>query len=220
MNKSVYSLVLSDEVVAAVDRAAYRAGMSRSAFINSVLAEAVSYTTPEKRMSDIFSEIEQLMSGDIFRIMPRPSDSALAIRSALKYKYKPVIRYGIELYRSFDTSIGKLKVSLRTQSDSLIAEFERFTGIWVRLEQEHIISHFPDGITYETGDGKFTRTFCLPPDKHKLTDDGIAEALSEYIKMFDDIIKLYFANCSDHAKAQAIVRKRYEEYYAGNMPII
>lgn len=220
MNKSVYSLVLSDEVIAAVDRAAYRAGMSRSAFINGVLAEAVSYTTPEKRMSEIFSEIEQLMNGDIFRIMPRPSDSALAIRSALQYKYKPVIRYGIELYRSFDNSIGKLKVSLRTQSESLIGEFERFTELWMRLEQQYIIGHFPHGITYETSDGKFTRTFCLPPDKHKLTDDAIAAALSEYITMFDDIIKLYFANCSDREKAAALVHKRYEEYYAGNMPVI
>ena len=220
MNKSVYSLVLSDEVIAAVDRAAYRAGMSRSAFISGVLAEAVSYTTPEKRMSGIFSEIEQLMNGDIFRIMPRPSDSALAIRSALQYKYKPVIRYGIELYRSFDNSIGKLKVSLRTQSESLIGEFERFTELWMRLEQQYIIGHFPHGITYETGDGKFTRTFCLPPDKHKLTDDAIAAALSEYITMFDDIIKLYFANCSDREKAAALVHKRYEEYYAGNMPVI
>ena len=220
MNKSVYSLVLSDEVIAAVDRAAYTAGMSRSAFINGVLAEAVSYTTPEKRMSDIFSEIEQLMNGDIFRIMPRPSDSALAIRSALQYKYKPVIRYGIELYRSFDSSIGKLKVSLRTQSESLIGEFERFTQLWMKLEQKYIIAHFPHGITYETGDGKFTRTFCLPPDKHKLTDDAIAAALSEYITMFDEMIKLYFANCADHEKAAALVHKRYEEYYAGNMPII
>ena len=41
MNKSVYSLVLSDEVVEAVDHAAYRAGMSRSAFINSVLPKNV-----------------------------------------------------------------------------------------------------------------------------------------------------------------------------------
>ena len=31
MGKSVYSLVLSDEVIEAVDRAAHRAGMSRSA---------------------------------------------------------------------------------------------------------------------------------------------------------------------------------------------
>ena len=126
----------------------------------------------------------------------------------------------IELYRSFDNSIGKLKVSLRTQSESLIGEFERFTELWMRLEQQYIIGHFPHGITYETGDGKFTRTFCLPPDKHKLTDDAIAAALSEYITMFDEMIKLYFANCADREKAAALVHKRYEEYYAGNMPII
>lgn len=220
MNKSVYSLVLSDDVVAAVDRAAYHAGMSRSAFINKALAEAVSFVTPEKRMNDIFSAVEQLMDGGIFRIMPRPSDSAFAMRSALQYKYKPVIRYGIELYRSFDSTLGKLKVSLRTQSDALIGVFARFIKVWAQLESIYIIDHFPDGITYKIEDGKFTRSFCLPPDKHGLSDSAIAEALSEYIKMFDEIIKLYFANADDEKKAAEIVSRRYHEYFTTNMPII
>ena len=55
MGKSVYSLVLSDEVVEAVDRAAYLAGMSRSAYINKILAQSVSYVTPEQRINDIFA---------------------------------------------------------------------------------------------------------------------------------------------------------------------
>ena len=38
MSKSVYSLVLSDDVVAAVDRAAYALGSSRSNLINQILA--------------------------------------------------------------------------------------------------------------------------------------------------------------------------------------
>ena len=91
MNKSVYSLVLSDDVVEAVDRLAYRENMSRSAYINKLLAEAVSYTTPEKRMNDIFGEIESLMNNDVFMVMQQPSDAMLSIRSSLKYKYKPVI---------------------------------------------------------------------------------------------------------------------------------
>ena len=41
MKKSVYSLVLSDDVVAAVDRTAYQQGVSRSAMINQILAEYV-----------------------------------------------------------------------------------------------------------------------------------------------------------------------------------
>ena len=52
MSKSVYSLVLSDEVVREVDLEAYRHGLSRSAMINQILAEAVSYVTPEKRMRE------------------------------------------------------------------------------------------------------------------------------------------------------------------------
>ena len=50
MNKSVYSLVLSDEIVQEIDRMAYEAGASRSAMINQILADYVRYTTPEKRM--------------------------------------------------------------------------------------------------------------------------------------------------------------------------
>ena len=37
VSKSVYSLVLSDDVVAAVDRAAYGLGTSRSNLINQLL---------------------------------------------------------------------------------------------------------------------------------------------------------------------------------------
>ena len=42
MKKSVYSLVLSDDVVEAVDRAAYQNGLSRSAMVNQILADYVS----------------------------------------------------------------------------------------------------------------------------------------------------------------------------------
>ena len=56
MSRSVYSLVLSDDVIRAVDRAAYAMNTSRSNLINQILAEYVSYTTPEKRMKDIFPQ--------------------------------------------------------------------------------------------------------------------------------------------------------------------
>lgn len=220
MKKSVYSLVLSDDVIAAVDKAAMIAGMSRSAYINGVLAEAVSYVTPEKRMSDIFSAVERLMDDSVFRIMPKPSDNSLAIRSALQYRYKPVIRYSIELYRGFENTLGKLKVSFRTQSAALMSDFGDFLQLWAAIEKNHIIEHFPDGITYTFDGDKFTRTFYLPPDKHKLSDDAIAAALSEYVKMFDEIMKLYFANLDNVKKAETLVWQRYEEYLNAGMTII
>ena len=55
MKRSVYSLVLMDDVVQAVDDLACRLGTSRSNLINQILAERVSLATPEKRMKDVFT---------------------------------------------------------------------------------------------------------------------------------------------------------------------
>lgn len=115
MNRSVYSLVLSDDVVEAVDRLAYQQNTSRSALINQILAEAVSFVTPEMRMREIFSQVEALMDGmDAFQVNTQPSDAILSIKSPLRYKYKPTLRYAVELYRAPRPAIGELRVSART----------------------------------------------------------------------------------------------------------
>ena len=62
MSKSVYSIVLMDEVVEAVDRLAYEAGTNRSNMINRILAEYAQMATPEQRIQDIFSSIEEVVS--------------------------------------------------------------------------------------------------------------------------------------------------------------
>lgn len=220
MNKSVYSLVLSDDVVEAVDKLAYRENMSRSAYINKLLAEAVSYTTPEKRMNDIFEEIESLMNNDAFMVMQQPSDAMLSIRSSLKYKYKPVIRYSLELYRSFNKTIGQLKVSFRTQSERLKAELTDFLELWAELENRYIVRFFPDGISYTIDDGRFTRTFGMPYGKENCSDEEIARAISEYIKMFDEILKIYFENIAVKRTAVNLATKRYGEYLRDGIVII
>ncbi len=220
MKKSVYSLVLSDDVIEAIDRLAYSKGTSRSAMINGILAEAVSYTTPEKRMNDIFGAIESLMGSTGFQIQPQPSDAMLSIRSALKYKYKPVIRYGLELYRSFDKTIGQLRVSFRTQSETLKSDLTDFLKLWAELENKYIIKFFPEGISYTIDDGKFTRTFRLPEAIERRSDDEIARAISEYIKMFDEILKIYFANIENRRVAAQLSVERYYEYLENGIVII
>ena len=62
MSKSVYSLVLSDEVMALVDRVAYKNGQSRSNFVNGLLAASLCYETPEMKIKDIFASVENLLS--------------------------------------------------------------------------------------------------------------------------------------------------------------
>ena len=97
MGKSVYSIVLDDKVVEAVDELAYRAGTNRSGLINSILAEHIGCVTPEMRMREIFSLVERSLEPR-FLPSPQPSGSVLLVRTALRYKYKPTLKYSVELF--------------------------------------------------------------------------------------------------------------------------
>ena len=62
MSKSVYSLLLNDEVIHLLDNMARVNGLSRSNMVEKILANAVGYETPEIRANNIFLEIEKLLS--------------------------------------------------------------------------------------------------------------------------------------------------------------
>ncbi len=191
MKKSVYSIVLMDDVVDAVDRMAYSLGTSRSNLINQILAEHLSFITPEQRMKSIFGEIEQLMNEDCFRIIDRASDSMMSIKSALRYKYKPTIHYLVELFRSGDM-LGELRVSFRTQNRILINALTDFFRLWAALENKYIAGYFGGKIICSIDDGKYTRQFVRP--KSEISDEKAGNAIAEYIRNFDFVLKTYFEN--------------------------
>ena len=74
MKRSTYSLILMDDVVAAIDRLAAQQGTSRSNLINQILAEHVSCVTPEQQMRQIFACLTQQMNS-AFRIQEQGSDA-------------------------------------------------------------------------------------------------------------------------------------------------
>ena len=109
MKKTLYSLMLNDEVVREVDMMAHRMGTNRSALINQILAEYVNYTTPERRINDVLSAIETLMtpSRDLVPFFS-PNSYSMSLKSSLEYKYRPTVKYEVELDRGHDESIGQL----------------------------------------------------------------------------------------------------------------
>ena len=117
MKKTLYSLMLNEEVVRQVDELAHRMGTSRSNLIDQILAEYVNYTTPERRINDIFTAMERLI-GPSRDLVPffSPNSSSMSMKSSLQYKYRPTVKYEVELYRGGGDSIGELSVAFRTQS--------------------------------------------------------------------------------------------------------
>lgn len=203
MKKSVYSLVLSDDVIAAVDRAAYQNGLSRSAMINRLLAQAVSYTTPEQRMSEIFSQVERLLNGEVFQSLSQPSDSMMSLRSALAYKYNPNVRYSVELYPDRPGE-GELRVSLRSQSSALILYLGQFFRLWAKIEQAYV-----GGADCVIQDGKYARRLKLPA---RLSDREQGAVLAGYIRAMEQGLRAFFHSLDDPRQAAAAVEQAYQNY--------
>lgn len=210
LSKSVYSLVLMDEVVEAVDRLAYERHTSRSGLINRILADYLSCPTPESRIRDIFGCMEQMFSNlDNFQFREQPSESMVTIRSAMHYRYRPTARYLLELYRDPGPYLGELRVSFRTQSDGLLEISEGFFRFWKQLEGKAVSGYFPNRkIPCSAEPGRYTRRLLRPKSDGSMASETLAEAILGYIRLFDASMKEYFGTDNP-----ADTRRKIEENY-------
>lgn len=201
MNKSVYSLVLNDRVVEELDLLAYRRGTSRSALINQILADFVSYQTPEMRLRQVLdSAVSALDRAEALQLMLQPAGTSMALRSALRYKYNPTVKYSVELHKAPGSEVGVLKVSLRSQSRSLLDCFAAFCSLWHRLEQ---ISD----AGWESG--RYLRPLRL---RGPIPGDRLGREIVEYVSCFDSALKDYFAMLDQPEAAASAVVRRYAAY--------
>ena len=202
MKKTLYSLMLNDEVVREVDALAHSLGTNRSNLINQILAEYVNYTTPERRINDVLSAIEQLMAPSR-ELVPffAPNSFSMSLKSSLEYKYRPTVKYEVELSRGGGESIGELSVVFRTQSSALIAAMTEFFRLWKRMEDAHLAPLIGRRLSYALYDGKFERSLAAP-DKNCSAEE-LAAAISDYVQLFDRLMKNYLSGRLDAHEVEA-----------------
>jgi hypothetical protein len=218
MGKNLYPLMLSEDVVSEIDRLAYERGTNRSNMINQILAEYVSYTTPEMRMSEIFSRVDKLLSGkDSFRpAAQNTGGSVYSLRSALAYKYNPNVKYTVELYRvPRQMCFGELRVGLRTQNSSLILYLTQYYKLFVKIE-----AAYHPGCEYLLDGGKLTRKLVLSQEGAGLTDEELGSQIADFISAFDRGLKAYFYSLDDPSAAIEQVEKIYRDYYRSSRALI
>lgn len=205
-SKSIYSLVLSDEVVEAIDRLAAGSGLSRSAMVDQMLAERVSCVTPEMRLKSITSAIRSAVGGNFF-LTEQPSAATIACKTALKYRYKPTLRYSVELFGKGSERAGELRISVRTQSEQLYADLRGFFTLWTSLERKYISHRLSQDILFAIEPGRFTRTLNMPPEG--IADEVLGRSVAEYMAMLDETMKQYFAQLPDISGANSAAEKSY-----------
>lgn len=192
MSRSLYSLILSDDIILAVDRLASRMNTNRSILVNQILADYVSIVTPEKKIENIFNVIENVLSQQSEVIPLAVSNgSTMTMKSCLQYKYRPTIKYSISLDRSFEDTMGQINVTFRTQSCELLKSIYNFFLLFKKLESSYLSKHYNGvAIRYEISDTRFARSIYMP-DGSRYSNQQIADKISEYIKMFDTLLKSY-----------------------------
>ena len=209
-----------DDIVEAIDRLAYERNTNRSNLINQILAESVNFVTPEMRMRDIFTQLENILSESCYQIMDRSSDSMFALRSPIRYKYRPMVNYTIELFREPKDIAGRLKVSFRTSSKNFTDAIEDFFTGWISMENEYLNEVHPEGVLSDFDNAKYVRGFLKVSVENELNENEIAAAIVEYIKVLDKCIKFYFEHLRDEELIEKMIRTSYEDYLKSGVNIV
>ena len=212
----MYSLILAEDVINAIDKLAEEENTNRSNLINEILAEYVSVTTPEKRINDIFHGIEDLfkqLTGQ--QVYYQQHDNTLSIKSALEYRYRPTIRYEVELYRAQSGTVGELKVNFRTQSPQLLNRLTEFFALWTRLEELYVARYFEGAeINYTLDETRWTRTLKVP--RNTLYGQvELSRAITDYVRTFDRLMKKRLSGA-----AATEIENEYLDALNGGMLII
>ncbi len=190
MKKSLYSLMLSEEVIREVDALAHRMGTNRSALVNQILADYVSVDTPERRINDIFRAIEELVAPGR-ELVPffAPNSPTMSLKSSLAYKYRPTVKYEVDLNGGGEGALGALSVAFRTQSAELIRAMTAFFRLWTEIEDAYLAPALGMRLECALYGGRFVRPLALP--RRSCTAEDIAGAISDYVQLFDRLLKGY-----------------------------
>lgn len=203
MSKSLYSLMLNDDLVRELDMLAHRLGTNRSNLVNRICAEYLDYTTPESRINDVLSALDALMQPSR-ELVPffAPHSGSMSLKSSLDYRYRPTIRYELSLSAG---GRGELAVVFRTTSGALLQQMELFFGLWKQLEDKYRAALGLSPRSFALSEGRFTVGLSLP-DK-AVSADELANAISAYISIFDSLLKDFIAG-------RAGVHEIEERYYS------
>ncbi len=189
MGKSLYSVMLMDEVVREIDRLALRENTNRSNIINQILAEYVSYVTPEMRINSIFRSIEAIINDGDTPLVPTymPHQSTMSLKGNLEYRYRPTVRYEVELFRNeSEGNIGRLSIIFRSQSEEFLERVNEFFRVWCYCESKL----FQREVLYITSGNRLTRSITV---RQGLSGEQVAAAIGSYIRLFDDCLKSFLS---------------------------
>lgn len=206
MEKSVYSLMLFDDIVEKIDELASVLKTNRSQLVNDIIAEHLGLMTPEQKIQRIIENLYNSLSKTL-TVHEIKKNTSIKFGKNLNYKYKPEIKYCFEFAGSGNKKYAVLKISSRTTSKNLNSLFDKFFSLIKQLEINNNVyreSEKETSIKY-----KFIREFR---NKGSLNRDlnEVSQFLTNYLQMIDQAMNLFFIK--DKTNLSQKFQSLYEHY--------
>ena len=147
---------------------------------------------------------------EAFRIQEQGSNALLSILGSVQYKYRPTIRYRVELLRNMQQEkVGRLKISCRTQNQTLLDAMAQFFRFWVKLEQKYDANGACAQGLYQIESGCMTMALLR---SGAATDEQLGEIVGNYIRMFHAVLQSYFAGIQQDVSGTVLSRALEQRY--------
>ena len=217
--KSIYRLMLDDDLVSAIDRFASNRGLTRSAMIEKMLSDRISYLSPLSKVSEIYEEIDRMISAaGGFTAYNSDVQSGFTVKSAIA-RYRPSVRYQVRIYdRLTDGDFGRLKAVLRTDDSAVLENAEEFIRAFCRLERIYVSPSIPEEINcgFDIRSGVFARGLRLAGGIDHTAAD-ISRAITGYVSMLDTMMKRWFGR---EYRSMSDMESDYLSYLSAGIGII
>lgn len=77
----------------------------------------------------------------------------MSLKSSLSYKYRPTVKYEVDLSNGDAQTMGTLNIVFRTQSAALISAMTSFFRLWVQIEDKCLAPLLGSSISCALYDG-------------------------------------------------------------------
>lgn len=188
MTKNIYSLLLSENSVRAIDKIAAKRNMSRSAVIDEILSRYTGTENSDNFFREIWSETESLFSrAETMKFVNNAQTNMAQVITSLPYKYNPKVRYTLELSDEPDV-LCYVTLNTRTQNPLLSAVFGTFYARLAQLEDKYL-----DNVSAKMLDGKYVSVLHGQLSRTHETSLQI----TEYILTLDGMLRAFICGDED-----------------------
>lgn len=194
MSRSLYSLILSDAVVEAIDREAYQQQCNRSRLIERILAEYTGVETREAQVREMMDEIARMLSAQKhIQVLPNRETQSLVYQAPIRFKYNPTLRYRLEWQELNGENQAVLKILSRTTSRLLTDALEDFFLNMNQWEADYAPFMQGENRLYRN-EGKGTIQFVKILYVGSLAYEEVSRWISQYLQVLNTAIEQYFSS--------------------------